>query len=252
MASIKVDPTPVDRVGAVGEVVAHYQPVFDLSTNEMVGAEALVRMDGPEADAVPALRVLGAARALGIEARLTDVMLAQACVDFASGAAAENGWWVSVNLGRGDVVDRDLPGRVAGPLEATGLDPSRLVLEVPETIAPCPEAADTLRAVAAMGVRIALDDFGAVTSTVEQVTHLPIDIVKLDRSIVQRSTYGGHARLKAAVGFARSRGLVTIAEGIEQWEDKLLATLADCDLGQGFHWSSAKPRDELFVEHGCR
>ncbi|MGN6693948.1 MAG: EAL domain-containing protein [Aquihabitans sp.] len=212
-----------------------------------MGAEALARWDasGPELDR-PEL-FLGLAQALGLMPAITDRILRQACADFASGAAAEKGLWVSVNLDAAESVQPETAGRIRHRLDCSGLDPSRLVIEVSERTVPDPIAAASLRAIADVGVRIAIDDFGSGWSSLAQIRSLPLTLVKLDRSIVVSESPEAAGILIATVSLAESLGLVVLAEGIETEADRTLVELAGVSLGQGFLWGRAVEISELVV-----
>jgi EAL domain-containing protein (putative c-di-GMP-specific phosphodiesterase class I) len=221
------------------EIVARYQPIIDLETNEIVGVEALARWDasGPELERPE--QFLGLAQALGLMPAITDRILRQACTDFASGPAADLGLWVSVNLDAAESVHPETAGRIRDHLTSSGLDPSRLVIEVSERIVPDPVAIGSVRSIADLGVRIAIDDFGSGWSSIAQIRSLPLTLVKLDRSIIATDSSEGAGMLVATVSMADSLGLVVLAEGIETEGDRMLVELAGVSLGQGFLWGPA-------------
>ena len=239
----------VDAVDA-GEIVAHYQPVVDLGSDRVAGAEALARWVGPDPGLTDPLEFLELANLLGLMPRITDGILTQVCTEFATGVPAERGWWVAVNLGVDEATSPEVAGRIQRALDASGLDPERLVIEVSERIVPDPAAMRSLAAIAELGVRLAIDDFGSGWSSLAQLRSLPLDLVKIDRSLVSVSTAQEACLLMATTSMAEALGLQVLAEGVETGEDFLLARIAEIDLGQGFLWGAAVPIDELISRWG--
>ena len=167
-------------------------------------------------------------------------MLNRACTDF----AADPGLGcVSVNLASEDLADPQLPAAVARTLERTGLDPSRLVLEINERVVPERHILAATHRLIELGVRIALDDFGTGWSSLAQLRDLDLALVKIDRSVVTASTAHDdpkvEALLTAAIAMARALDLDVIAEGIEQPSEAAALRDAGARYGQGFLWSPA-------------
>lgn len=229
-----------------GEVVVRYQPVVDLATGAMVGAEALARMPGPDGDELPPAGFLPHLEALGMLPDLARIVLDRACTDFA--AAPELGW-VSVNLASEDLADPQLPHVVESALNRTGLDPARLILEINERVVPERHVLAATHRLIELGIRIALDDFGTGWSSLAQLRDLNLALVKIDRSVVTAST--GHddpqleAMLDAAVAMARALDLDVIAEGIECPAESTALAAAGAHYAQGFLWSRAVDLDHL-------
>lgn len=235
----------VQRAVASGQIEAVYQPVIDLRSMQPVGVEALARWRGAPTGYGSPEDFLPIVDALGLLPQVFDTMLATACRDVASGPAADRGWWVSVNLAEADCVDPTLPGRVGRILAETGLDPSRLVLEVSERCIPVPEVERALRNLGGLGITLAIDDFGSGWSSLAQLRSLPIALLKIDRSLVSDPTTADAHLAMVAIALAGALGLEAIAEGVETGEDALMLCLAECDYGQGFWWSEAEPLDTI-------
>lgn len=229
-----------------GEVTVRYQPVVDLATGAMVGAEALARMPGPDGDELPPAGFLPHLEALGMLPDLARIVLDRACSDFA--AAPELGW-VSVNLASEDLADPQLPHVIETALARSGLDPARLILEINERVVPERHVLAATHRLIELGIRIALDDFGTGWSSLAQLRDLNLALVKIDRSVVTAST--GHddpqleAMLDAAVAMARALGLDVIAEGIECPAESTALAAAGAHFAQGFLWSRAVDLDHL-------
>ncbi|MCS3779798.1 sensor domain-containing protein [Tsukamurella ocularis] len=229
-----------------GEVIVRYQPVVDLATGAMVGAEALSRVPGPDGDELAPSGFLPHLEALGMLPHLARIVLDRACADFA--AAPELGW-VSVNLTSEDLADPQLPYAVESALNRSGLDPARLILEINERVVPERHVLAATHRLIELGIRIALDDFGTGWSSLAQLRDLNLALVKIDRSVVTAST--GHddpqleAMLDAAVAMARALDLDVIAEGVECPAESTALAAAGAHFAQGFLWSRALDVDHL-------
>lgn len=228
-----------------GEVTVRYQPIVDLATGAMVGAEALARLTHPDGGELAPADFLPHLEALGMLPDLARVVLDRACTDF---AAAPDLGWVSVNLASEDLADPRLPHVVESALARTGLPSERLILEINERVVPERHVLAAAQRLVEIGVRIALDDFGTGWSSLAQLRDLDLALVKIDRSVVVAST--GHddpqleAMLDAAVAMARALDLDVIAEGIECPAESAALSAAGAQYAQGFLWS--RPVD---IEH---
>ncbi|WP_380156123.1 putative bifunctional diguanylate cyclase/phosphodiesterase [Kineococcus sp. R86509] len=228
-----------------GELVLHYQPVLDLATGGTAGVEALVRWNRPGHGLVPPDEFIPTAERSDLICDIGRWALGRALDqlswwDTAGGELA--GLTVAVNISGRHLAARYLLDDVADALARSGIDPSRLTLEITETVlVDEPTALDQLTALRQFGVRIAIDDFGTGYTSIGQLPRLPVDVLKIDRSFV--STPGeGHADLvRLVISAAHSFHLGVVAEGIE--EDGQLQSLIDasCDSGQGFLF--ARPVD---------
>ena len=234
-----------ERIDA-GDVIVRYQPIVDLATGTMVGAEALARLAGPGGEELAPADFLPHVEALGLLPKLARLVLHRACADFA--AEPELGW-VSVNLASEDLADPMLPHVVERTLERTGLDADRLILEINERVVPERHVLAATHRLVELGVRVALDDFGTGWSSLAQLRYLDLALVKIDRSVVVAST--GHddpqleAMLDAAIAMARALRLDVIAEGVETADESAALAAAGAHFAQGFLWSRAMDREEL-------
>jgi EAL domain-containing protein (putative c-di-GMP-specific phosphodiesterase class I) len=212
-----------------------YQPVRDLGSGRVCGFEALVRWSHPGLGQVSPAEFIPLAEETGLILPLGERILRTACE-----AAADwpRGTRLAVNLSPVQLRSVGLAGMVAGALEAAGLEPSRLELEITETalLQESEEALAVLRELQAMGVSIALDDFGTGYSSLRHLTSLPVDRIKIDRSFV--SEIGTRADCRAVVSsvasLARQLGLATTAEGVETAEQLRLVQAAGCTEAQGY------------------
>src|SRR5664280_2791562 len=223
-----------------GELVLDYQPVVDLETGALVGLEALVRWLHPTQGLLPPSAFIDVAEETGAIIGIGAWVLATAthqvhCWQRRYGLP---GLWISVNV---SVCELDVPGFadvVENGLRVSGLDPTRLVLEVTESMVADPKggAAAALAALRRIGVRVALDDFGTRHSSISYLRQLPVDLVKIDRSFVAGTHTGGPGNdlLEAIVAMAQRLGLDIIPEGIEDLDQLARLRVMGCHIGQGF------------------
>jgi diguanylate cyclase (GGDEF)-like protein len=222
------------------QLVLHHQPIVELAGLRVQGFEALVRWRHPERGMLPPGEFIAASDEHGLAAPLGHWVLRTACRDAAAWGPTPAGDlpWVSVNLSPVQVHDPRLPEHVQEALEAAGLAPARLVLELSEraVLRDAQRAVRTLETLRALGVRLALDDFGAGYSSLSYLRFLPIDILKIDRSFVTGlHTDRARRRLtRAVVDLARSAELCAVAEGIETPGELEAVRAMGCTMGQGF------------------
>ena len=232
---------------AGGDLRLHYQPIVDLRTGRTVGYEALVRWlhDGR---LVPPNEFISMAELTGLIGPLTDWVVDEACRTTADWGTSGNRPWVSVNLSSSQLVRPDIVTRFRRALEASGLAPDRLVIEITESsLLEIEVAKPAVERLSAIGVRVAIDDFGIGYSTLSYLARLPIDIVKIDRSFVVALQHAGpeEAIASAIIALARRLGLVTIGEGIETAAQLDQLAALGCDLGQGFYLGRPVPNEDL-------
>ncbi|MBI2243488.1 MAG: EAL domain-containing protein [Nocardioides sp.] len=230
----------------------HFQPVVDLTSDRMVGFEALTRWHHPTRGAVPPGTFVPIAEAHGFVADLDRWVLDRACRQTAAALATGElapGVHVAVNLSARSLDEPNLVDTVGEVLDRSGLPPAALVLEATETALPRdPEAARaSLAGLRDLGVGISLDDFGTGYSSLSFLRELPVTGVKIDRSFIRNAVERPEdlAITEAIVRLAKGLGLETIAEGIETAEQRELLRDLGCARAQGFWWSPAVPMAEL-------
>jgi diguanylate cyclase (GGDEF)-like protein/PAS domain S-box-containing protein len=228
------------------ELALHYQPTVDLRTGEIVGFEALVRWHHPTRGLVSPLEFIGIAEATGLIVPLGRWVLTEACRQaVAWGAGSTRQLKMAVNVSVRQFEHGDLSAMVAEVLAETGMPVDQLCLEMTESVllTDTDENLTQLQRLKALGVTLAMDDFGTGYSSLAYLGRYPMDILKIDRSFVDR--LGGDREDEALVGtivrLGRSLGMTTVAEGIE--DARQLSTLQDlgCDLAQGFFLSRPLP-----------
>jgi diguanylate cyclase (GGDEF)-like protein/PAS domain S-box-containing protein len=224
-----------------GEFFLEYQPVVDLARRELLGVEALVRWNHPENGLVMPGAFIAAAEESGQIIELGRWVLQEACravKSWRDTIVAGDGLRVAINISGRHLQHADLVADVRNALEASGLEPGNLVIELTEsTIMHNTEVnLQRFKELKALGVRLAIDDFGMGYSSLSYLHRFPIDILKIDRSFVGRLTEQGDGPelARAVVMLGETLGLETVAEGVEHEEqvEKLLDL--GCVAAQGF------------------
>jgi diguanylate cyclase (GGDEF)-like protein/PAS domain S-box-containing protein len=232
-----------------GTLVLHYQPQVELAGGRVCGVEALVRWPHPVHGLIPPDRFIPLAEQTGLIAPLTDWVVAEAirqCKEWQRGGLLLG---VSVNLSMWNLHDPALPERVAELLRANGLSPVWLRLELTESalMADTERTMDVLARLSALGLGLAVDDFGAGYSSLTYLKKLPVDDLKIDKSFVREmATDATDAAIVAAtVAMGHALGLRVVAEGIEDRATWDLLIGMGCDVAQGYHIARPLPADAL-------
>ena len=235
-----------------GDLFCEYQPVVDLAKRELLGVEALVRWNHPEQGLVMPGAFIAAAEESGQIVELGRWVLSEACravKAWRDGIIAGDGLRVAINISGRHLQHADLVADVRKALESSGLEPENLVIELTEsTIMHNTELnLERFRALKALGIKIAIDDFGMGYSSLSYLHRFPIDILKIDRAFVSRLTSQdeGPDLARAVVMLGETLGLETVAEGIEN-EDQIAKLLKlGCVAGQGFLFARASSLDAV-------
>ncbi len=232
---------------ARGELVVHYQPIVAAADGTVTGVEALVRWAHPTRGLLAPAEFLPLAESTGAIGPLTRSVVEQAVRQGHAWHAQGHPLEVAINLAGASATDASLPGVVAAALDRWPLPPGHLTLELSEdTVITDPRrVGHVLDRLAELGVRLSLDDFGTGQSSLAYLQKLPLDELKIDRSFVLTLDRRDTAVVDAMVALARSFGLETVAEGVE--DERTGATLAGlgCDRLQGYHFGRAVPAAEL-------
>ncbi|MDA8291219.1 MAG: EAL domain-containing protein [Actinomycetota bacterium] len=221
------------------ELFLEYQPQFRLADGTLEGFEALVRWQHPRLGLVGPLRFVPLAEETGHIVPIGRFVLEKACEQAARWSRAGADLSVSVNLSGRQLTDPHLVDDVRTAVAVSGVDPSRLVLEITESavIADAGRVGAVLRELKSAGVRLAIDDFGTGYCSLTYLKHFPIDVLKIDKSFVDPLAdpgAEGEAFITTMVGLAHSLGMRTVAEGIEHADQRLQLTELGCDSAQGF------------------
>ena len=231
---------------ARGEMAVHYQPVFDVSTDAVVGAEALVRWQHPKHGLLMPGDFIEVAEQNGSIVDIGRAVLMESCrvasVFMARGLA---GFQISVNVSPRQFRDRDgLLEDVTNALRETGLSPQALTLEITESslLDDVDGAADLVRRVRAIGVNVVLDDFGTGFSSLSYIKDIPVSGLKLDQSFIADVCEPRTVTvIRAILDIAREFGITVTAEGVEDAEQLAALKSLGCRLAQGHYYSDAIP-----------
>jgi diguanylate cyclase (GGDEF)-like protein/PAS domain S-box-containing protein len=230
------------------EFVLHYQPQMSIDTGTVVGVEALVRWNHPQQGLIPPARFVPVLEESGLIVEVGDWVLREACRQArAWRLAGMPELRVAVNVSARQFSKRDLVGDVARILDETGTEPHRLHIEITEgTIAAkFDHSVEVMRKLTALGVRIAVDDFGVGYSSLNYLKRLPIHSLKIDRSFVRDVTTDGNdaAIARTIIALAHNLGLDVIAEGVETLEQMFFLSRQGCNEVQGHLVALPMPPD---------
>lgn len=235
------------------ELRVHYQPEIDLRTGQIVGVEALLRWEHPQRGLLGPDEFIRVAEETGLIVPIGRWVLERACRQLqrwqAEYPVAAEGLFVSVNLSARQLGRRALVEEVGQVLDATGLEPHRVHLEVTESVLmdDVERSAEALHQLHELGVGLLVDDFGTGYSSLSYLQRFPVDLLKVDRSFVRGLGLdpGDTAIVRAVVTLAHNLGLRAVGEGVETAGH--LDALRDlgCDLAQGFH--IARPQSAAAV-----
>ena len=234
-----------------GEVEVVHQPVVAVATGQVQGLECLARWTW-DGRVVPPSAFVPVAERSGLVDLLTDHVLDVALQRLAGWHArlGDEGISVAVNVAPQDLAGRTLPSRVRRALDRWRVPADRLVLEVTES-ALLPDdddaARQAARALAGLGVRLALDDFGVGYSSLAHLSSIPLDVLKVDRAFVAGlgSDPAQERFVRALLGLGRDLGLRVVAEGVERPEQLAVLAALGCDAVQGYLLSPPVPADEV-------
>ena len=233
-----------------GEIEVRYQPIVDLASAGIIGAEALVRWAHPERGRVAPAAFIPVAERSGLILPIGRHVLRQACRDAARwlGDGGRSAFSVSVNVSARQLREPGLVDEVRSALADGGLAADHLVVEVTESLLleNVDATVERLGALRALGVRVSIDDFGTGYSSLSYLGHLPVDILKIDKSFVDGVAEGDDRNLVPAIlELSRTLGLRTVAEGVETAAQATRLAGLGCPLAQGFFYSRPVPAAEM-------
>jgi EAL domain-containing protein (putative c-di-GMP-specific phosphodiesterase class I) len=236
------------RAVAQKELLVHYQPLCEIGSGRIHGVEALLRWQSPEKGLVSPAEFIALAETTGLIVPVGGWVMRTACAQVVEWhRLGHEGLALSVNLSARQFLSPDLVAQVRGALQESALPPHLLELEITETSAmqSAESTVTTLRELKALGVRVAIDDFGVGHSSLGYLKRLPIDSLKIDRSFVRDITTDPDdaAIATAVIALAHTLKLAVVAEGVETTEQ--LAFLRDrrCDRMQGCLLSPPLPAE---------
>lgn len=232
------------------EFELYYQPKISFQTKEILGAEALIRWNHPDNGLVTPTSFIPIAEEVGLITQIDEWGLSEAC--------RQNKLWqskgykpirVSVNMSQAQLYQTDVIASIRDALERTGLDPQYLEVELTETMAmqDIDRTINILKQIHEMGVSISMDDFGTGYSSLSSLKILPINLLKIDKSLIDDIETNDAARsiVKAIVDLGKAMNLEVLAEGVEtKAQFELLGDLS-CDIAQGYYYGKPLPASEL-------
>ncbi|MGI5244805.1 putative bifunctional diguanylate cyclase/phosphodiesterase [Dactylosporangium sp. CA-139066] len=238
--------------GTAGGIELYYQPQVELATGTMVGVEALLRWRHPQRGPIDPEELIRVAEHSPVMRLLTLRIVDEAIGQLAawrSTTPAAEGVRVAVNVSVRDLHTGEIAERIAARLNQTGVDPSRLELEITESalMADPRRVLATLAKLEKLGVAIALDDFGTGYSSMLHLRRLPLAEVKIDRSFVLgvATDPDDAAIVRSMIDLARALGLRVVAEGVEDERTWRMLVEAGCDVAQGWYFARPMPPDRL-------
>jgi diguanylate cyclase (GGDEF)-like protein/PAS domain S-box-containing protein len=229
-----------------GQLVLFYQPEMDVSTSRMIGMEALLRWEHPKRGVILPDQFIPVAEETGLIFAIERWALREGCrqmVSWQERYPTESPLTVGVNLSNRHFMHPNLVGEVSRVIEETGINPSSLVLEIKESSLheDAMSAAVTLQALKSLGVRLAVDNFGAGYSSLSHLKHFPLDSLKLDRSFVTGLEDQPEDRdiVSAVISLAHAMGLRVVAEGVENARQLMVLKDLGCDEAQGHYFAES-------------
>lgn len=250
------DETSTDRLALMGELrnaidqgtlEVYLQPQLDLVTDEVIGAEALVRWKHPRHGWVPPDDFIAIAERTGVIHDLTQLVLAKSLDECVRWRARGHDLAVSVNLSPRDLLEERLVETVMGMLRERHLPPESLCLELTESgiMGDRLRSVAVLRRLRAAGIALAIDDFGQGHSSLAYLGQLPMHEVKIDKEFVRTFTHNSQVIVQAVVNIAEAFNFKVVAEGIEEASTVDRLVNLGCRYGQGFFFAKPLPPDEF-------
>jgi diguanylate cyclase (GGDEF)-like protein len=232
-----------------GQLVLHYQPLIDLTTDRVVGVEALVRWNHPSLGLLGPDHFLPLAEQTGLMRPLCEYVLDEALAQISQWR--RSGWQLrmSVNVSTSNLLDARLPEIVASLLASHAVPAKALILEVTEsTIMADPvRAQSVVGRLDALGVQVAVDDYGTGYSSLAYLRDLAVRTLKLDKSFLKDLIHDPRATaiVRSTTDLAHALGMSIVAEGVEEANHVMMLRRFGCDLAQGFLYSRPLPTVEF-------
>jgi diguanylate cyclase (GGDEF)-like protein/PAS domain S-box-containing protein len=227
------------------EFVLHYQPIIDLQSGEVHGKEALIRWQTPDGQLLMPEEFIGLAEEVGLMAKLGEWVLETACIQARLWQLENQAVRVAVNLSASEFNRPELADVVRSILRRAGLSPSLLELEVAESLVmvDAEHSKRRFRELADLGVMLSIGNFGTGYTSLAALHQMPVDAVKVDRSLIRQYLSQSHDKslLNAVFGVASALGLRAVAEGVESLEQLSLLQEFECNRAQGYLFALPLP-----------
>ena len=234
------------------EFMVVYQPIIEIESGRLKAFEALVRWRHPAHGIVSPAVFIDLAEETGLITQIGGQVIDEVCdtiADWKANNLNVDHLQVSVNVSKRQIIEETLIERFLGSCQRTGIDASRLIIEVTESsvMADPDRVNDVLKNLRNTGFSIYMDDFGTGMSSLSSLHHMPVDAVKIDQSIVRHiSVYRDNAAVVLSiVMLAHNLGLKVVAEGIEGTGQLAQLQAYDCDYGQGYLFSRPITKDRV-------
>jgi EAL domain-containing protein (putative c-di-GMP-specific phosphodiesterase class I) len=241
------------------ELELFYQPIVELDTGAIGAVEALARWTHPQRGPVAPDGFIDLAERTGLIVPIGRRLLARACAELPElrRRLGHDRLMLGVNLSTRELLDPELPERMTAALDAAGLEPGALTIEITESVLMSDVEAAKLRLaeLKERGALIAVDDFGTGYSSLAYLRQFPVDCLKIDRAFIDSvadTTSEDHGLVRTILSLGQTRGLIVIAEGIEHADQRAELDRLGCELGQGYLFSRPLPVAELAEALGGR
>ena len=234
------------QIDLEAELSLHFQPIVNVATTRLVGFEALARWHNPELGDVPPDIFISVAERTELIGTITLVLLRKAL-------AAASCWpediFLSFNLSMRDLVSQGTILQIVALIERSGIDPRRIIIEVTETalMQDYEQVQASLGTLRAMGLKVALDDFGAGQSSLSYVHQLSLDKIKIDRGFIRNIATQENSRniVKTVIDLCRNLKFDCVVEGVETAEQVEIVVQLGCSTMQGYFFSKPMPQDQI-------
>src|SRR3954468_9715100 len=235
------------RALAKGELIVHYQPIVEPSTGRVAAVEALARWEDPEHGLIPPVEFIPFAEETGMISEIGDRVVDLICDQAERCRAAGLMPAITFNVSPRQLREPDFATRLRNRISAAGLDPAGFTVEITESamVGDPARVEPVLHELAATGVRLAIDDFGADHSSLGRLRTLPVNMLKIDRSLLEGVPLDKRAAAIVAslLMLADALHIVSVVEGVETEEQRAFIAGQGCPLAQGFGLGRPAPVD---------